>query len=89
MLQTHKQQARAELILGSESARNRMEANAKAMLLTGNASSVEEVLEKIEQVTAEEIRQFATKYIDYDKLSCCLIGDTKRVAEKLQKRIGL
>ena len=89
VLQTHKKQARAELILGSESARNRMEANAKSMLLTENAFSVEEVLQKIEKVTAEEIRQFAMKYIDYDKLSCCLIGDTKRVAEPLRKRIGL
>ena len=36
---------------------------------------------------AEEIRQFARKYIDYEMLSCCLIGDTRRVAEPLKKRI--
>ena len=83
VLKTHKQQARAELILGNENARNRMEANGKSQILSGAIVSVENTIKKLEQVTQQEIQDFANRYFDYKQLSVCIVGDTDGIAESL------
>ncbi len=68
-------QLRTEMIMGNESARNRMEQNAKAILMHDRAVPLEETLEKLSSVTAEQIRLFARKYLCMEKSSMCLVGE--------------
>lgn len=68
-------QLRTEMIMGNESARNRMEQNAKAILMHDRVVPLEETLEKLSSVTAEQIRLFARKYLCMEKSSMCLVGE--------------
>lgn len=78
-------QLRTEMIMGSESARNRMEHNAKSLLMHGRVVPLEETIKRLSGVTAKEIRLFAEQYLDMEKCSACLVGDIKESAAKLKK----
>ncbi len=78
-------QLRIEMIMGSESARNRMERNAKALLMHDRVVPLEETLEKLSKVTAEDIRKFGENYFDLSKAGICLVGDIGKEAEKVKK----
>lgn len=78
-------QMRIEMIMGSESARNRMERNAKAMLMHGRIVTLDETLEKLSMVSAEDIRMFGEKYLDLSKAGICLVGELSKEAEKVKK----
>lgn len=77
-------QLRTEMIMGSESARNRMEHNAKSLLMHGRVVPLEETLNRLSQVTAADIRSFAEQYLDMNSCSICLVGDTKDAAVKIK-----
>lgn len=79
-------QLRTEMIMGSESARNRMEHNAKSLLMHGRVIPLEETIERLSKVTAEEIRLFAEQYLNMEKCSICLVGDVGKSAAKLKER---
>ncbi len=79
-------QLRIEMIMGSESARNRMERNAKALLMHNAVVTLDETLDKLSRVTAEEIRAFGEKYFDLSKAGICLVGDVSKYAEKVKKK---
>ncbi len=78
-------QLRIEMIMGSESARNRMERNAKALLMHGRVVPLEETLEKLSMVSAEDIRAFGEKYLRLEQAGLCLVGDISKEAEALKK----
>lgn len=78
-------QLRTELIMGSESARNRMEHNAKALMLHKRLIPLEETIEKLREVTPEDIQFFAGKYLDLGKCSICLVGDIKEAEEPVKQ----
>ena len=78
-------QLRIEMIMGSESARNRMERNAKALLMHDRVVPLEETLEKLSVVTAEDIRDFGEKYFDLQGAGICLVGDIGKEADKVKK----
>jgi len=78
-------QLRTEMIMGSESARNRMEQNAKALLMHERVVPLEETIEKLSQVTAKEIQDFAKKYLVMERCSICLVGEISKEAEKVKK----
>jgi predicted Zn-dependent peptidase len=78
-------QMRIEMIMGSESARNRMERNAKAMLMHGRIVTLDETLDKLSMVSAEDIRMFGEKYLDLSKAGICLVGELSKEAEKVKK----
>ena len=78
-------QLRTEMIMGSESARNRMEHNAKSLLMHGRVVPLEETIKRLSGVTAKEIRLFAERYLDMEKCSVCLVGDIEESAAKLEK----
>ncbi len=78
-------QLRIEMIMGSESARNRMERNAKALLMHGRIVPLEETLEKLSKVTAEDIRKFGETYFDLSRAGICLVGEIGKDAEKVKK----
>ena len=78
-------QLRIEMIMGGESARNRMERNAKALLMHNRVVPLQETLEKLSKVTAEDIRVFGEKYFDLSKAGICLVGDISEEAEEIKK----
>ncbi len=78
-------QLRIEMIMGSESARNRMERNAKALLMHDRVVPLEETLHKLSLVTAEDIRLFGEKYFNLEGAGICLVGDITKEAEKVKK----
>lgn len=79
-------QLRIEMIMGSESARNRMERNAKALLMHDRIVPLDETLDKLSLVSSEDIRQFGEKYFDLSKAGICLVGDIGKEAEKVRKK---
>ncbi len=78
-------QLRIEMIMGSESARNRMERNAKALLMHNRIVPLEETLEKLSKVTAEDIRAFGAKYFVLSKAGICMVGDISKEAQTMKK----
>lgn len=79
-------QLRIEMIMGSESARNRMERNAKALLMHNRVVTLEETLQKLSMVSAEDIRIFGEKYFKVSDAGICLVGDISKAAEKVKKK---
>jgi len=78
-------QLRIEMIMGSESARNRMERNAKSLLMHDRIVTLDETLDKLSRVSAEDIRVFGEKYFDLSKAGICLVGELSNEAEKVKK----
>ena len=78
-------QLRIEMIRCSESARNRMERNAKALLMHERVVTLDETLDKLSKVSAEDIRMFGEKYFDLSKAGICMVGDIGKEAEKVKK----
>lgn len=74
-----KEQIKTELILGSESAKSRMNSNGKSMINRGKIVSIDEVLSGIESVTLEAVHEFAKRYFDLSKASISLVGNLKEI----------
>ena len=70
-----KEQITCELLLGSESSRDRMNNNAKSMLNHGRIADVNETVEKIRAVTIEQLHEVINKYLTLDQFSMCFIGN--------------
>jgi len=79
-------QLRIEMIMGSESVKNRMERNAKALLMHDRIVPLEETLEKLSLVSVEDIRAFGEKYFDLSKAGICMVGDISKDAGKVKKK---
>ena len=85
-LATHKALIRTEAILSKESVQSRMEGNGRSVLLRGRVISQEEELKMIEAVTAEDIREFARQVLCSEKMSVCLVGETRSVGQRLMRK---
>ncbi len=72
-----KEQIKTELILGSEGARSRMNANGKSMLNRGRLVPLNELLDGIDSVSLEDVKGFANKYMDISALSLSMVGNIK------------
>ena len=70
------QQIQAELILGYESSYNRMSGLGKSLLIRDGIVSLEEDLQRIRQVTTEDVRQFFEKYLQRDQCGVAIVGNT-------------
>lgn len=81
-LQMTKEQIKTELILGSESAKSRMNANGKSMINRNRIVPLEEMIDGINAVTREEVKAFADRYFDLSKCSLSLVGNLKDVDVK-------
>ncbi len=73
-LETHKAQVITEFIMSSESAKSRMNSNAKNLMIRGHIRTLDDVLERLRNVTVEDVNLFAKEILDMDKLSLCLVG---------------
>lgn len=73
-LTTHKAQVITEFIMSSESAKSRMNSNAKNLMIRGHVRTLDEALVGLRSVTVEEVNLFAKQVLDMEKLSICLVG---------------
>ncbi len=78
-LEMTKEQIKTELILGSESAKSRMNSNGKSMLNRGRIATLEELIEGIENVSLTNLKGFATRYMDLENCSYSLVGNMKGI----------
>jgi predicted Zn-dependent peptidase len=60
-----------------------MSANGKSMLHRGRLVSTKELVEGIDAVTLEEVKEFANRYLDLSKCSISFVGNMKDVDEKI------
>lgn len=73
-LETHKAQVITEFIMSSESAKSRMNSNAKNLMIRGHARTLDDILEGLRSVSVEDVNLFAKQILDMNKLSLCLVG---------------
>ena len=83
---THKALIRTEAILSKESVQSRMEGNGRNVLLRGKVVDREEELARIEAVTTEDIQRFAKEVLCPEKMSVCLVGETRGAGQKLLRK---
>ncbi|NLP35551.1 MAG: insulinase family protein [Clostridiales bacterium] len=88
-LQMTKEQLKTEIILGNESTKSRMTANGRSLLYRGRIVPIEELVEGIEAVTFEEVKDFANRYLDLSKCSISLVGNIKDIDQNVFKPIEI
>lgn len=74
-----KEQIKTELIMGNESAKNRMNSNGKSILFKDKIIPLEETIQKINEVTQEQIIEFANTYLKKETCSISLVGNLDNV----------
>lgn len=82
-----KEQIKTELIIESESTRNRMENNGKFLLNHEKVISIDETIRKINLVTKEEIHEFMNRYLNPNLLSMSLIGNLSKSNIDIMKEL--
>ncbi len=78
-LSMSKEQIKTELIMGNESAKNRMNSNGKSILFKDFIVPLEETIDKVNEVTNEEIIEFAKKYLVKENCSISLVGNLENI----------
>jgi len=74
-----KEQIKTELIMGNESAKNRMNSNGKSIMFKERITPLEETIRKVNEVTGEEITAFAKKYLTKENCSFSLVGNIENI----------
>lgn len=77
LIEVTKEQMISNFIIGTESTLNRMTSAGASLLLRGSVQETEEVIQKIEAVTAEDVLEVARKTFDFEKLSYSAVGNLK------------
>ncbi|MGN1231242.1 MAG: M16 family metallopeptidase, partial [Anaerotignum sp.] len=77
LIEVTKEQMISNFIIGTESTLNRMTSAGASLLLRGEVQETEEVIQKIEAVTAEDVLVVARKVFDFEKLSYSAVGNLK------------
>lgn len=78
-LERGKEHLKGNLVLGMESSPSRMNWLAKSYFYYGRVMTVEEVFEKIDRVTREDIIQLANDYLKNEYLTLTVIGDLDKL----------
>ena len=76
-----KEQSRGNLILSLESTSSKMSSIGKAMILTGNVYSDEEVLRLMEEVRYEEAQDIIDACLDFDRMTVTCVGKVPESGE--------
>jgi len=74
-----KEQIKTELIMGNESAKNRMNSNGKSIMFKEFITPLEETISKVNEVTGDEIIAFAKKYLVKENCSFSLVGNLANI----------
>ena len=69
-----REQAKAGLLMGTESVQTRMSAMGASMLLYGRVRTQEEILQAYDQVTREQLRQLAEEVFQWERASLSAVG---------------
>lgn len=77
LIEVTKEQMISNFIIGTESTLNRMTSAGASLLLRGKVQETEEVIQKIEAVTAEDVLAVARSVFDFEKLSYSAVGNLK------------
>lgn len=80
-----KEQLKGNYILGLESTSSRMTSLGKSELLLGKIHSPREILEKIDNVTLESVKNVTDKVFNFNKLNIAYVGKVKNKKEVNKK----
>lgn len=75
VLENYKKQVVIELIMGSESAKDKMSMNAKYVALYGTPKEADNTVEQVKLVTTEDVLECAKTLFDFSKASICMVGN--------------
>jgi predicted Zn-dependent peptidase len=76
---------KGSLMLAAESVDNHMVRNAQNEMHFGHDITLEEIIEQIEAVTADDILELADDLINPDKMTFTLLGPVKDMGKELQE----
>jgi len=76
-LKRMKQQYCGQIAIASDSGLNQMIRLGKSIIYTGQLMELEELLKKIDAITANQLREVSEKYLDYDQLSTLIFTPKK------------
>lgn len=82
-----KEQLKGSYILGQESTSGRMNSIGKSKLLLDRVDSEETVLEKINNVTPDDVRGILDTVLDTSKMTVALVGRVNALKEQIEKLI--
>jgi len=77
-LDSTKAQLRGNLLLGLESTPNQMSRLARAELYAGRYVPIEELIEEVEGITAEDVRRVAREILNRERLSLVALGSSSQ-----------
>jgi predicted Zn-dependent peptidase len=83
-LESAKEYTKGSLLLASESADNHMVRNAQNEMHFGSDIALEEIIEKIEAVTADDILKLADELINPDKMTYTMLGPVDDQRKKIE-----
>lgn len=83
-----REQSKANVIMGLESTQALMSHGGRSLLLTGSITTPEEILERYDAVTGEQVRDLAGRIFDFSALSLSAVGQV-RSPEEYKKLLGL
>lgn len=73
-LLSNREQIKGNLVMALESCSNRMSRTAKSLLYHGRVISLDEVIARVEAVTAEDMRQLADEIFQPEKCAIAIVG---------------
>jgi predicted Zn-dependent peptidase len=78
-LQTAKEQLKGSIVLSLENTSGRMMRLARSILTLGRVENLKTIMDKIEAVTAEEIKELAREFFRDDALNLVALGPLKKL----------
>lgn len=84
------EQIKTDLVMSSESGKSRMSSNAKAMMCRGFVIPMQEILDRLNAVSVDDVVQFAKNYLRREHASISLVGNLEDVdVNKIKETMGL
>lgn len=69
------EQIKTEIMIGNESTRNRMSSNGKSLLSRGYIVSLEDTMNRLQNVTLNDVNHFINKYLKQEESSLSIVGN--------------
>ncbi|MCI6967326.1 insulinase family protein [bacterium] len=82
-----KEQLKGSYVLGQESTSARSNAIGKMELLRSRVYSEEEIMQRIERITMDDVQAILPKVLDANAMCASAVGRVENIAEKLQKML--
>lgn len=86
-LKFFKTQVKGSILLAADDIENRMNSLAINELVFGSYRSVDKVVEEIDSVTVDSVKEYLEQYFDLDRLGCIVLGDVSE--SKVEKDLFL